>query len=416
MALSSYKLNYTKDWHSAEDFPTYQSSEAQVRDDLQLLFNEMKAAFNAFLDGVKAADIPFEETAEIDSSTVQAALVNIQAQIAGVSAGAIPDNSIETSKYKNGSVTVAKLGSDVTPAGIGAAAASHTHDDRYYTETEMNTELAKVQPRTSMLTTMENDIVDTDLVPMYDISEAVNRKMTFAMLKAFLKTYFDTVYGTLLAAHASRHAANGDDPVTISAGNMATEAVETAAIKDLNVTRGKLAANAVSDIYTATITTSWLSKYTYAASVSGVEADETLELEATGYIVRGVASAADTVDITLLGTKPSAALSVKVISSIEHSGWTSEGGGKYSKTISVATTDWVGNAEPYLQELSVPGLLASDTPLVDFVPSDTYSTAQNEIDAWAEVYKMVAENDKLIVYATSNPNVALNIKLLCVRK
>ena len=30
---------------------------------------------------------------------------------------------------------------DVTPGNIGAAAASHTHDDRYYTETEINTKL-----------------------------------------------------------------------------------------------------------------------------------------------------------------------------------------------------------------------------------------------------------------------------------
>ena len=30
---------------------------------------------------------------------------------------------------------------DVTPGNIGAAPASHTHDDRYYTETEINTKL-----------------------------------------------------------------------------------------------------------------------------------------------------------------------------------------------------------------------------------------------------------------------------------
>ena len=32
----------------------------------------------------------------------------------------------------------------VTPANIGAAPSSHTHDDRYYTESEMNTKLSDV--------------------------------------------------------------------------------------------------------------------------------------------------------------------------------------------------------------------------------------------------------------------------------
>ena len=41
------KLEFSKDWTKAEDFPTYEPDESQVRADLQLLHNEAKAAINA---------------------------------------------------------------------------------------------------------------------------------------------------------------------------------------------------------------------------------------------------------------------------------------------------------------------------------------------------------------------------------
>ena len=43
------KLEFSKDWTKAEDFPTYEPDESQVRADLQLLHNEAKAAINALV-------------------------------------------------------------------------------------------------------------------------------------------------------------------------------------------------------------------------------------------------------------------------------------------------------------------------------------------------------------------------------
>ena len=45
------KLEFSKDWTKAEDFPTYEPDESQVRADLQLLHNEAKAAINALVGG-----------------------------------------------------------------------------------------------------------------------------------------------------------------------------------------------------------------------------------------------------------------------------------------------------------------------------------------------------------------------------
>ena len=49
------KLEFSKDWTKAEDFPTYEPDESQVRADLQLLHNEAKAAINALVDKLESA-------------------------------------------------------------------------------------------------------------------------------------------------------------------------------------------------------------------------------------------------------------------------------------------------------------------------------------------------------------------------
>ena len=50
------KLEFSKDWTKAEDFPTYEPDESQVRADLQLLHNEAKAAINALVDKLESAE------------------------------------------------------------------------------------------------------------------------------------------------------------------------------------------------------------------------------------------------------------------------------------------------------------------------------------------------------------------------
>lgn len=302
MALSRFKLDFTKNWENPSDFPTYQNNETQVRADLQYLFNEIRTAFNNFLSGAKAVDLPFEKTSAVDATNVQAAIENVQGQIAGVTAGAIPDNSIETAKYKDESVTASKLDVDpthndpVTPATIGAAAVAHDHDDRYYTEAEITSMLeTDIQPNTAVLANMEGDLADNDLFPLRDQSEAASMRMTWSYLKAQMKAYMDTLYSTL--SHASRHAPDGADPILVKTGNLdtgavtdaklATDSVRTAKIKNGEVTQAKLAANAVSSVYTGTLSATWTAsggaKYS-DASISGLLTTDTIfvDLNETG--------------------------------------------------------------------------------------------------------------------------------------
>lgn len=79
-------------------------------------------------------------------------------------------------------------------------------------------------------------------------------------------------------------------------------------------------------------------------------------------------------------------------------------------------TTWTGNSAPYSQVISVPGLLASDTPIVDIVPSDTLSTAEAQLEAYGAIYRMVTGVDTMTVYATEETETAIPIQIKVVRR
>lgn len=85
----------------------------------------------------------------------------------------------------------------------------------------------------------------------------------------------------------------------------------------------------------------------------------------------------------------------------------------YTATVLVG---WSGTAAPYTKAVTINGLLASDSPIVDLVPSATYATAESQIEAWGMVYRAVTAANTLTLYATGKPTVALPIQLRVVRK
>ena len=53
------RLQFTRDWTSALDFPTYEENEAQVRADLQVLHDETKAFINEkLIPGIESLAVP----------------------------------------------------------------------------------------------------------------------------------------------------------------------------------------------------------------------------------------------------------------------------------------------------------------------------------------------------------------------
>lgn len=107
MALSTFE--YSKSWRSAQDFPSYEENEERVRDDMQCLFDEVRDALNRLVGELKAENLPFAPTAEIDASTLQNALELLQAQISGAAIGQLPNASVTTEKLAELAVTGAKL-------------------------------------------------------------------------------------------------------------------------------------------------------------------------------------------------------------------------------------------------------------------------------------------------------------------
>lgn len=85
-------------------------------------------------------------------------------------------------------------------------------------------------------------------------------------------------------------------------------------------------------------------------------------------------------------------------------------------TATITAAGWTGDAAPYTNTVAINGLLAADTPIVDMIPSETYETAETEIEAYANIYRMVTADNQLTAYATEKPTVDISIQIKAVRK
>lgn len=88
-------------------------------------------------------------------------------------------------------------------------------------------------------------------------------------------------------------------------------------------------------------------------------------------------------------------------------------------TVSVPTTDWTsttsGNSTIYTQTITVTGITATDTPVVDVVLSDTVDTAKKQLEAYGCVSRMTTAENSITIYCyESAPTTAFTIQLLNV--
>lgn len=138
--------------------------------------------------------------------------------------GLAPKRDGNTTKFLRGDGTWAAP----TAAGVGAAAASHVHDDRYFTETEVNNLLANKQP------------LDATLTKLAALATAANQTIystgadAFAMtaLSAFARTLLDdadaaAARATLGAAATSHgtHVPAGGSVSTFLRGDLTWQAI-----------------------------------------------------------------------------------------------------------------------------------------------------------------------------------------------
>ena len=149
MAVSD--LAFSKVWTNPADFPTYEGSEAKVREDMQCLYDEIKQflngslipALNALIEGgyapgavdtaaiqdgavtlAKMAADSVGSTQIVSGSVTTSKLGGLsvtQEKLALLCVGAaqLADYAVTALKLADGSVTNTKLGTDIVPESVG---------------------------------------------------------------------------------------------------------------------------------------------------------------------------------------------------------------------------------------------------------------------------------------------------------
>lgn len=213
--MAATLMVFDKDWTNPADFPTHENREAQVRADLQYLFNSIKAQFNNFLENEFTSD-------------------NIQFTYQGA-----PRTGQEIFEMLQGEIDSLVIGEAVVPAG--SITSEKLATDAVITEKILNGAVT--------LAKMANNSVGTN--------QLVNGAVTLAKMannSVGTAQLVDNCVGfNQLANYAVKEQRIDTDAVTtakiknqnVTADKLANDAVTTAKIADLNVTSGKLATNAV---------------------------------------------------------------------------------------------------------------------------------------------------------------------------
>lgn len=85
----------------------------------------------------------------------------------------------------------------------------------------------------------------------------------------------------------------------------------------------------------------------------------------------------------------------------------------YTTTIE---TTWTGTQAPYTQTIAITGILYTDNPIVDIVPSSNYDTAVEQLDQYPLISYITTANGYITVTCLGAPTtINIPIQLLCVR-
>lgn len=107
-------FDYEKHWTNAEDFPTFEAEESQVRADMQELYTEIAGALNTLTDALQAVTaagyLGVTGSGNFSTAgTIQEALQGLSDAIDALVAQTVPADSIETAMIKDSQITTPKL-------------------------------------------------------------------------------------------------------------------------------------------------------------------------------------------------------------------------------------------------------------------------------------------------------------------
>lgn len=180
----------------------------------------------------------------------------------------------------------------------------------------------------------------------------------------------------------------------------------TSTLDDDSVTTNKIVDGAVSETYEATITTSsWI----------GEEVSEYLSPDGSSN------------DYTLQD-KPSELIRLEFLSAnlllepnVDYIYDSTSGTIHFRETPAVGSQTYEvvyhSTQPPYHKEVPIPGILATDKPIISVVPSKTdHETAKNQLNSWDEIYNIAPIDGGLIARASFHTTEPVPIKVLCIRK
>ena len=84
-------------------------------------------------------------------------------------------------------------------------------------------------------------------------------------------------------------------------------------------------------------------------------------------------------------------------------------------TASIPTSGWTGSAAPFSRQITINGILAADTPIIDIVQTGNYSMDTQICDSWALISRIVTRANGLTITADAIPSVTIPIQVRCLR-
>lgn len=396
-------FNFTKSWRNAQDFPTFEPSEAQVRDDMQSLFDELKAGLNRLIGELKAENLPFTPTAEVDSSDVQNAIENVQSQIASAVVGQLPDASVTEAKLAAGAVTESKLAdgavtedklTDGAVTENKLADAAVTEDklaDGAVTEDKLTDGAVTLEKLSNEAKNAKADLVNGKVKPSQLTRERVNvtASRTLALTDEGKALYVlsDSPVTLTLPLNSAVQLPIGTELTVYRAG---TGSVTLAAAEGVTLYCSD-ALDALSQYGSARLK-KWEANAWSAELKSGIADGEVTTAKIDNSAVTGAKIASGAVSTVYTATLP-------------------------------LTGAWLVDetGEMAYKEVSVSGILASDDPILDVVLPLSDEDAEKQLAQWSHIRKAVTYDGAVRFYAAdvpfpTEPGASLTVKLLCIRK
>ena len=84
-------------------------------------------------------------------------------------------------------------------------------------------------------------------------------------------------------------------------------------------------------------------------------------------------------------------------------------------TATIPSTSWTGSAAPYYKDVTVNGILSTDTPIIDIVQTGTKETDDTMRENWGKITRITTSANKIRVYADEVPSAQIPIQIKCVR-